>query len=387
MKIVPKFRADEANNFLNNLVLSPETIEYKNKLIQRNRDIIPIENYKGNNTKIAHLFLQCGHIGEITPHNAYKRGCEKCNKNYKKDTITYKEQLFQNNIDLIPIEEYINDKTSIYHVCPKNHKRKMSPGNVLAGHYCKICSQLKNSEKYVEELKDKSPDIELIDGYYGTDIKSHFRCKKCGYDWYAFPSNPLRGKGCMLCGRKSIGDKLRLTNEEFLNRLNSTNNVIKIIGKYSGERNLIKSECLICGYIWDANPVSLMLGCGCIRCSLSRGELRIHSFLLQQNIPFISHKTFDNLKGVGGKLLSYDFYIPINKVAIEYQGIQHERPVSIFGGEKQFEIQKEHDKRKRQYCIDNNIKLIEIWHYDFDDIEKVLIDELNIVSVETAGCA
>ena len=72
--------------------------------------------------------------------------------------------------------------------------------------------------------------------------------------------------------------------------------------------------------------------------------------------------------------MSYDFYLEKQNLLIEFQGIQHYEPVEIFGGEKQFKIQQEHDKRKREYAINNNIKLLEIPYWDFDNVEEILND-------------
>lgn len=41
-------------------------------------------------------------------------------------------------------------------------------------------------------------------------------------------------------------------------------------------------------------------------------------------------------------------------------------------------IQDEHDKRKRNYAKEHNINLLEIWYYDMDNIEEILIKELNL---------
>lgn len=35
-----------------------------------------------------------------------------------------------------------------------------------------------------------------------------------------------------------------------------------------------------------------------------------------------------------------------------------------------------HDKRKRNYAQEYNIKLLEIWYYDFENIEEILKNEL-----------
>ena len=39
--------------------------------------------------------------------------------------------------------------------------------------------------------------------------------------------------------------------------------------------------------------------------------------------------------------------------------------------------QQEHDKRKKQYAICNDINLLEIWYWDFEDTERILQKELG----------
>ena len=71
-------------------------------------------------------------------------------------------------------------------------------------------------------------------------------------------------------------------------------------------------------------------------------------------------------------LFALPFYLPKYNMLIEYQGKQHECAVEFFGGEEKFKIQQEHDKRKREYAKLNNFILLEIWYYDFDNIEEIL---------------
>lgn len=130
----------------------------------------------------------------------------------------------------------------------------------------------------------------------------------------------------------------------------------------------------------------------CPYCQYSRGEERIDKYL--NNVGFINinnedykcifstykyyipQKTFEGLLGVNKGLLSYDFYIPNNNLLIEYQGEFHDG--SVFNQtEEQFKIQQEHDRRKKEYALKNNINLLEIWYYDFDNIEEILNKELN----------
>jgi hypothetical protein len=57
----------------------------------------------------------------------------------------------------------------------------------------------------------------------------------------------------------------------------------------------------------------------------------------------------------------YDVYLPEYKVALEYQGDQHSRPIEFFGGEEAFLKGKERDKRKRQASNNNDIYQIDVY--------------------------
>ncbi|MFV8830523.1 hypothetical protein [Alkalihalobacterium sp. APHAB7] len=64
-----------------------------------------------------------------------------------------------------------------------------------------------------------------------------------------------------------------------------------------------------------------------------------------------------------------DIFIPSLKVAIEYQGLQHDQPVDFFGGEEGFQKTKERDERKRKLCEENGVKIIYVREgYDLKDI-------------------
>ena len=70
--------------------------------------------------------------------------------------------------------------------------------------------------------------------------------------------------------------------------------------------------------------------------------------------------------------------MPKFNLLIEYNGKQHYKSIEYFGGGKSLEIQQKRDFSKKQYCIKNNIKLIEISYLDFNNIEEILSIELNI---------
>jgi hypothetical protein len=84
---------------------------------------------------------------------------------------------------------------------------------------------------------------------------------------------------------------------------------------------------------------------------------------------------------VDNRNLKMDFYLPKFNTYIEYDGEQHYRPVSVFGGEKGYAVQYVRDVVKNDYVVSNNVKLIRItYEADFNDIEEFLRQELNNTS-------
>lgn len=69
--------------------------------------------------------------------------------------------------------------------------------------------------------------------------------------------------------------------------------------------------------------------------------------------------------------LELDVYIRELNVGIEYQGIQHEKPVKLWGGEEALSIRIANDKRKAKLCKKYGIELIYFWYYE--DINKELV--------------
>lgn len=121
----------------------------------------------------------------------------------------------------------------------------------------------------------------------------------------------------------------------------------------------------------------------CLCNNNSKGETKIRHFLERNNIEFIRQKGFDDLRGENKQFLPFDFYLPTYRMLIEYQGEFHDgtpykkNPNGLQTKEK-FEAQQERDKRKREYAQKNNIRLLEIWYWDRENIEDILRKELAI---------
>jgi hypothetical protein len=70
-----------------------------------------------------------------------------------------------------------------------------------------------------------------------------------------------------------------------------------------------------------------------------------------------------------------DIFLPARKVAIEYQGVQHNRPVDYFGGQDAFDKTKKRDERKGRLCARNSIVLMYVQDgYSLSQVLKRITD-------------
>ena len=63
---------------------------------------------------------------------------------------------------------------------------------------------------------------------------------------------------------------------------------------------------------------------------------------------------------------------------IEFNGMQHYKPVKFFGGQETFDYLQMRDKIKKQYCLENQIKLLIFNYKELYQIETVLNKTLNV---------
>ena len=271
------------------------------------------------------------------------------------------------------IGQYKNAKEKIECLCVTHNETFYSdPDHLLSGKCgCKSCRSEKISSalsKSHDEFANVTNQIEILGKYNGLHSSVQVKCKKCGYIWSPTAYSLLAGNGCPHCvGRNK-------TTEEYKDEIYKYNKDIEIIGKYIDTNHKILCKCKMCNREWMANPNSLKRT-GCPWCRQSHGEKAIRQYLDEHNIAFIPQKTFDGLVGVGGRNLSYDYYISDMNILIEYQGEFHDGTARQQSKED-YEKQIEHDKRKKEYANINGYKLIEIWYWDFNKINEILEREL-----------
>jgi hypothetical protein len=103
----------------------------------------------------------------------------------------------------------------------------------------------------------------------------------------------------------------------------------------------------------------------CPKCKTkSKGEVQLIKYFNDNNIKFECEKTFNDLRGLGGFPLRYDFYLDKYNLLIEYDGIVHYQ--DRFNRPNIFLKQQAHDKMKTEYAVNNNFNFIRCSHvHDF----------------------
>lgn len=264
--------------------------------------------------------------------------------------------------------------------CKIHGKFMQTPNDHLNGCGCKFCGYKSIKEKNCDSLKkfiNKSNkihngkyDYSLVN-YENNHVKIKIICNIHGV-FYQVPNSHLVGRGCPKCA-----DIERTIKNSF-----STKDFIKIAESVHGNKydysqvdykNALTKVKIICKKHGEflstpANHTHKTSPTGCPFCNTSKGELKIKYFLEEKNIKYIQQKTFKDCKIT--KSLPFDFYLPDYNLCIEYDGIQHFKPIKIFGGLKKLEYTQKSDKIKTEYCKLNNIPLIRISYKE--NVEKSL---------------
>ena len=208
--------------------------------------------------------------------------------------------------------------------------------------------------------------------YTGMKNPIQILCKRCGLLFFQRPDHHLCGRGCPRCSIKIQASKHRLTIKEFIGRAKKIHGNKYDYSKaiYLGHKSKIKIFCKNCLCFFKQTANAHLRGEGCPHCNIvSKGEQTIKEWLNKHKIKYISQKRFKNCRD---KLpLSFDFYLPDYKLCIEFQGQQHYEPSMQINlckdqqkGLLKFKLQQKHDKIKKEYCLQNNLFLLEIKHTD-----------------------
>lgn len=217
------------------------------------------------------------------------------------------------------------------------------------------CDKYKGCKFKHQFICDNHIDKGIQYNTFDNIINNHHVCKYCGYDNLSKIKISSQETIEKLCNEKDV---------VFYNRYSK--NYESQIQYFCKKHNNEIQEMSLTHFKESKVP--------CRFCNVSQGELRISKYLDSQNIEYKTQYIFKECKYI--KSLRFDFYLPQSNTCIEYDGQQHFKPVNFNGsqdgGLSSFIETQKRDEIKNRYCKDNNIKLIRIPYWDYENIEKTL---------------
>ena len=232
-------------------------------------------------------------------------------------------------------------------------------------------------------LHNHFPDYRLLDDeYVGCKHKMRFICEKHqdkGIQYNCVDNIVNNHHACKYCGCDELWERKRTTISEMKNEC-------RRVGVEFVSRSSYNNECWVEYICPKHKDIGIQksswthfkeLENGCPLCKkTSKGENKIYSYLTMNCIDFLREYKFDDCKNK--RRLPFDFYLPHYNAVIEYNGQQHYKPIAIFGGEAHYIDTIKRDKIKRNYCKQNDIKMIIIPYWDYEKIEQILNKELKM---------
>ncbi len=265
---------------------------------------------------------------------------------------------------------YVDNRTIVDIICKEHGVFKQTPSNHINGQNCPICMNKgkSNNDRFINAVKkihDDKYDYSLVD-YKKNTKKIKIICKIHGV-FEQRPHRHLQGDGCPKCN-----GGVKISQDEFINKaINLYNNKYDYSQvKYINSSTKVNIICVEHG-IFSMRPNNHLNGQECPFCkNKSVGEKRIYDWLVNNSIRFETQKTFVDCKNK--KQLPFDFYLPDFNTLIEYDGMQHHKPIKFMGGEFGFEYRKLNDNIKTVYAENNNIKLLRISYTERNIISDIL---------------
>lgn len=347
-------------------------IDYVREVEQINPNIEVVGEYVDAKTNVLHRCKIDGYEWSPTPDSVLSgRGCPQCrnlamHQKFIKPHSIYVQELFEINPNIEVLEAYVDSDTKILHKCLlDDYIWPARPSSLLGGVGCPRCA---NKERYTSEafsvrLHSVHPNIDLVGLLTSVKKPTLFRCTIDGYEWSAIPNDVLKSLGCPKCN-----GRVSMSHQEYVDLVRSIHPNVDVVEEFQYKSIPILHRCAIHDYTWATRPYHVLNGHGCPLCCSSVGERFVRNYLIQHNIGFEPQYKFEHCRNK--KQLPFDFYLPELNVCIEYDGIQHFRPVEFFGGQTAFEECRKNDAIKNKFCETSQIILLRI-RYD-QDIFQVL---------------
>jgi len=345
--------------------------------------------YKNNKTKVIIICPEHGEFKQRPDQHLWqKHGCKKCGLKSISNKFKYTTKQFIERARSIHLNKYnyskvkyVNSREKVIIICPEHGEFKQRPASHLMGVGCKYCSYNLSSEINLSTLEHFVTKAKLVHGnkynyskvkYVNSREKVIIICPEHG-EFKQTPTSHIIGNNCYKCGIIKAHANKAITTEQFIERAKKVHgdkyNYEKV--EYKGRHNKIIVICYKHGE-FKQDPSSHLRGNGCPVCDESHGEKIIRQHLKENNIKFISEKSFKDLRGINNGLLRFDFFLPDFNICVEFDGRQHFDRKYCERYYNNYNTLKLHDRRKSKYCRNNRIRLIRIPYYKIKEKENIL---------------
>lgn len=248
--------------------------------------------------------------------------------------------------------------------------------------------------KNISDIKDRvkelwGDDYVILEDnsfeYKNVHQHVNFHCNKCGNTYMKRINTLLHGYPCKFCSgryfdnsdqmKKFVTDKTNgeyeLISDTYKTREKGLFKHITKDGDHTFEMKIhnftvLRQRCPLCN-----NQSKGII--------LSKGNIRIREYLNLHKIEFQTEKKLDGCRSEEtNNLLSFDIFVPIYNLFIEFDGPQHKKPIAYFGGQKAFERTVKNDNTKNKFIEKSDVySLLRIDEKDFSRIEEILDKTFN----------
>jgi hypothetical protein len=373
------------------VVLHPNTIKYYENLgyeIPRRKD----DRNKMRVPMGTKIIVSVDHLSNKSGARVNIQ-CDNCGKELK--NIRWVDYLFCVKED----NKYYCNNCSIQIFNGNNIKKTRLKNGKSFEQWCIDNNHQDVLDRWDYKLNNKNP----CEINYGTNDRYYFKCPRGlhkselkNINLFTSREGSIKCKACNSFAQWGIDNIC----DDFLEKYwDYEKNIVNpwIIASQYNKNVWIKCQETDCHGSYDIRPNSFVNNHRCPECNSSKGEKKISDLLninkfqkLEQEEYdllinddkkyYIPQKKFDDLIGLGGGLLSYDFYLPNQQYnfLIEYDGEFHYKPIRNYKNEpikyaeERLRKQQIHDEMKNEYCKKRNIKLLRIPYWEFNNIETIL---------------
>lgn len=111
--------------------------------------------------------------------------------------------------DMSPYDVGVGSSLPVWWRCNKCGKEWRRPvfKRVSDGSGCPDCvnaRRRKPHDQFVREVEERNGKVDVIGTYVNQRTKVKLRCRECGHEWYAYPTNTLQGQACPICARQRM---------------------------------------------------------------------------------------------------------------------------------------------------------------------------------------